>query len=73
MKTVKTLITISLFYTEIDDVNWVHIRSLNLWGTVNIYCGTCSYFSGSPGTRGESEKVSYFLGVIMLSLIGLYI
>ena len=37
-KTVKILTYLSQFYTEIVDFHWVHIRSINLWSTVNQYC-----------------------------------
>ena len=36
-KLLKYLPTLSQFYTEIVDFHWVHIRSLNLWSTVNQY------------------------------------
>ena len=34
----KTLTSLWQFYTETDNIHWVHRRLLNMWGTVNLYC-----------------------------------
>ena len=37
--------TLYKFNTKISYFQWVHTRSLILWGTVNLYCDTCALLS----------------------------